>query len=77
MQRMPDGDHAIVEWRKVVEYLLSTTHRVGRRKAAFFARLGYRAANAQPLIDALLDIARNGHLVETVADEYGIRKHAQ
>ena len=70
---MPNADRAYVEWPKVAEYLLSPTHDVGYRKAAFFARIGYDQENAVELIDALIDIARTGDVAETEGDAYGIR----
>jgi hypothetical protein len=70
---MPGAEHAIVEWSKVAEYLLSPMHDVGYKKAAFFARLGYHQSNPGELIDRLLDIARAGVLAETVVDDYGIK----
>ncbi len=38
---LPDADHAVVEPRKLRDYLLSPSHPVGRFKAAFLAGLGY------------------------------------
>lgn len=39
--QLPGGEHAIIEPRKLRDYLLSTSHPVGRFKAAFFVGLGY------------------------------------
>ncbi len=38
---LPGADRAVVEPRKIRDYLLSTSHPVGRFKASFFASLGY------------------------------------
>jgi hypothetical protein len=35
--KLPNGDRALIEPEKVRDYLLSTTHPVGRFKAAYFA----------------------------------------
>jgi hypothetical protein len=42
---IPNAERAIVEAAKVRDYLLSSTHPVGRFKAPFFARLGYGQAH--------------------------------
>lgn len=38
---LPEAERAVVEPRKLRDYLLSQSHPVGRFKASFFARLGY------------------------------------
>lgn len=40
---LPGADRAVVEPRKLRDYLLSPAHLVGRFKAAFFTSLGYTA----------------------------------
>jgi hypothetical protein len=43
MPTVPGCDQAIVEPTKVAAYLLSGTHPIGRGKAKFFKRFGFRA----------------------------------
>jgi hypothetical protein len=43
--KLPQADRAVVDERKVREYLLSRAHPIGRFKAAFFARAGFEAEN--------------------------------
>lgn len=43
--KLPHGERAIVDERKVRDYLLSTSHPVGRFKARVFAAIGYGPAN--------------------------------
>jgi hypothetical protein len=40
--RLPNADSAVIGVEKLRDYILSTTHPVGRFKATFFAALGYR-----------------------------------
>jgi hypothetical protein len=56
---LPNFDRAQVEPRKVRDYLLSTTHPVGRFKARFFATLGYTEQNWQLLLDDLQKTAES------------------
>ena len=45
--KLPSGDPAVVSQEKLVGYLLSPFHPMGRHKARFFRQLGYTAANWQ------------------------------
>ena len=59
--RMPNGDHAVVEDAKLLDYCLSTTHPRGRHKARLFAAMmGITAAQADTLKAALLAAERDG-----------------
>jgi len=69
--KLPNADRALVDERKVREYLLSKSHPIGRFKAAFLARAGFEAENWEELILALLDLARHGEAVLGDANEYG------
>jgi hypothetical protein len=42
--RLPNVEKAEITEAKVVRYLLSTTHRAGKSKAAFFMQFGFNAA---------------------------------
>jgi hypothetical protein len=56
--RLPSGDRAIVEMRKLLEYCLNPQHPRGRNKARVFASVGIREADADELRAALLAAAR-------------------
>ena len=55
--RLPNGDHALVDERKLLEYLLSPDHPIGRSKAAFFLGLGFDPGEWRVLESALLQLA--------------------
>lgn len=57
--------------RKIIHYLLSSTHPAGRAKAAFFGRFGFRASAGQRLRDALLDHARSADIVSVGDTPFG------
>ena len=73
--KLPNSERAIVDRRKVQDYLLSKSHPVGRFKAAFLARAGFEAANWADLSSALLDLARTGEAIPDEISEYG-RKYS-
>jgi len=66
------ADQAIIEPEKLRGYLLSPTHPIGRFKAAFFARLGYRAERWSQLEQDL----RKQHLSKE-AEEIGQARYGK
>lgn len=70
---LPNGKHAIVEARKLSEYLLSTTHAVGRTKAKYFLDLGYREDSIDRLKEDLLKIALASKVTEKVLTPFGMK----
>jgi hypothetical protein len=69
--RNPEPGSGIVGHRKIIHYLLSSTHPAGRAKAAFFHRFGFRASAWQSLRDALLDHARSADIVSAGDTPFG------
>jgi hypothetical protein len=70
---MPHAHRARVGRRKVVDYLLSHTHLVGRHKARYFESLGFTVDRPDELAAALRLVAREGVVVEAVVSEFGTR----
>ena len=56
---LPNSERAVIDDAKVRDYLLSSSHPVGRFKSVFFAALGFSEQNWQLLRDALLDLAHS------------------
>ena len=69
--KLPNAEQAVVDERKVREYLLSKSHPIGRFKAAFFARAGFDASNAADLSSAILRLARTGEATPGETSKYG------
>lgn len=71
MMLLPNVEQAVVPHRKVAEYLLSSTHPIGRSKAAFFGSFGFTAAAWEALAEALKDHATHHPIVETEQTGFG------
>ena len=71
--RTPNAHRAEVPEEKVVSYLLSTDHPVGRHKAAFFARFGFRAERWEELAAALRNHVSDHDPVEVTATPFGTK----
>jgi uncharacterized protein DUF6883 len=71
---LPNGEHAIVDIRKLRDYCLNPDNARGRHKARVFAAaLGITAAEAPQLRAKLLEIARTGDAQRGELDLYGQR----
>ena len=68
---LPGAEHAVVEAAKIRDYLLSTSHPVGRFKAVVFFSLGYTAEDWVKLRDDILFLAKNGEARLGQQSEYG------
>jgi len=70
--KLPNGDRAILDRRKLQDYCLSTTHRYGRHKAKLFDdALGITTAEIDLLHTALLTAARENDATATRKNEFG------
>jgi uncharacterized protein DUF6883 len=70
--KLPNGEHAIVEDRKVIEYMLNPLHPVGGPKAHLFnTLLGFNASNWQVLRDSLVRAAKDEEAIEGRASPFG------
>ncbi len=63
VMNLPNVDGATVDPAKIRDYLLSTSHPVGRFKAAFFISLGYSVDQWEVLREDILMLARSGTAV--------------
>ncbi|HZT33012.1 MAG TPA: hypothetical protein VFA33_24200 [Bryobacteraceae bacterium] len=71
--KLPNGERAIVDIRKLLEYCLNSEHPRGRHKARVFASVGIRGADAEQLRAALLAAAAENEVQVGVANIYGQR----
>lgn len=72
--KLPGGDRAEVDLRKLSDYCLSRSHPVGKHKAVvFLAALGLTASDAPRLQEFLLHAAVEGDADFERSDEFGER----
>jgi hypothetical protein len=72
MPILRNARHAIIDERKLTDYLLSPTHRRGRDKARIFrSTLGYDRANRADLIEAIRRAILRHEAVFLRQDQYG------
>ena len=71
--KMPGGDAAIVDLRKLTGYCLNREHPRGKHKARVFASLGFTVESAGELCAALLKAAATTDAQPAEADNFGNR----
>lgn len=71
--KLPGGAQALVEERKVREYLMNRTHPDGISKARFFARRGYRDEDWRRLADDLRHHGQQNDVAGIVESPYGTK----
>jgi len=70
--KVPNWEKAIVDNRKLQDYLLSPTHPVGRFKARYFAELGYEATDWE-VLEADLKATLDSDAANTIRSEFGTK----
>lgn len=73
MMLIPNGDDAIIQESKLIDYLLDLAHPAGGSKAVWFTSLGYSPHQADLLSRDLRQLLRFGSLVERKSSEFGIK----
>jgi len=71
--KLPHGDRLEIPQAKVVQYLLSSTHRAGRGKAGFFSAFGFQMSAWEVLADALRQQARDNLVTLSEGTPFGTR----
>ena len=73
MKKLPNAAEAVVDRRKITDYLLSGRHPDGRSKAAFFSGFGFRTTRWRTFAEALRAHGRNGTVTGLTESAYGAR----
>ncbi len=71
--KLPHADRPEISKAKVVQYLLSSTHRAGRGKARFFSAFGFQVSAWEALAQALQQHARDNIVTLTEETPFGTR----
>ena len=71
MSQLPRVANAILDDRKINQYLLSTVHPIGAAKAKFFMSFGFSPANWAELKSALLNHPMNNPVTSQTRNPFG------
>lgn len=70
---LPHAHLAIIEHKKITDYLMNPAHPDNGGKAAFFASLGFSESAGQTLASALLAIASSFPVSKSMESTHGIK----
>jgi hypothetical protein len=70
--RVPNWESAVIPRAKIVDYLLSRSHRDGRHKEAFFSRLGFSTEDWDALVQALRKHVSDNDVTKVEPSPFGI-----
>lgn len=73
IRQLPNSDCALVEEKKVVEYLLNLAHPDGAAKAKFFLARGFAAAGWHSMRDALVVQGCRNPVTKVTTHPWGAR----
>jgi len=71
--KLPQRENAYIPPPKLLGYLLSETHSVGKAKAKFFRALGFNEMNSDVLEQRLLAIAHEANVVDVAPTPRGVK----
>ena len=71
MPLLPNASSAEIPAEKIRDYLLASSHPVGRFKATFFTSLGFTSEEHEQLADSILDLAQRVDAVPAERTRYG------
>ena len=71
--KLPNSEQAIVPEKKLIGYILSETHAVGKFKARFFRDLGFNETNVVVLRKELLNLAKYNEVKSFEQSNYGTK----
>jgi hypothetical protein len=71
--KLPNHESAVVPKAKIVNYLLSLTHPVGRSKAKFFMQFGFSPGSWEELAEALARHVADHEVASVEQSPFGTR----
>lgn len=69
--KMPNNEQAIVDDKKVNDYLLSDTHETGKAKAKYFKSFGFDITDIENLKKSLVQHANEREVEKNTPTSYG------
>jgi hypothetical protein len=71
MSQLPRAANAVLDDRKITQYLLNTAHPTGAAKAKFYMSFGFSPAHSGELKSALLDHPQNNPVTSQMSNPSG------
>jgi hypothetical protein len=72
-ENLPNAENSFIDASKLTEYLLSSSHPVGKAKAEFFTAFGFCVEAADQMKVALLQHGRTRPVIEQTESQHGVK----
>lgn len=71
--KLPHNQTAYIDIQKILNYLLSETHPVGKSKAKYLRSLGFNETNVDLLKQGLIAMAQTEEVKEVLSSPHGVK----
>ncbi len=71
--KLPNKEKAYIPPSKLLDYLLSETHPIGKSKSKYLRSLGFNEKNIGLLTQGLINIAQSEEVKEVISSPHGIK----
>lgn len=71
--KLPKKENAYIPVSKIIDYLLSETHTIGKSKAKLLRTVGFNESNVFLLKEGLMEIARSEDVTDVVSSTHGAK----
>ena len=71
--KLQNKENAYIPTAKLLNYLLSETHPIGKSKARYLRSIGFNETNVNLLKERLITIAQSENVKETVFSSHGVK----
>ena len=69
--KLPELYQIIIPKKKIIDYLLSLSHTIGKHKARYFYKVGFSVENREQFSDAIIEIVRDINISKQFQNNYG------
>ena len=71
--KLQNKENAYIPTAKLLNYLLSETHPIGKSKARYLRSMGFNETNVNLLKERLIAIAQSENVKETISSSHGVK----
>lgn len=71
--KLQNKENAYIPTAKLLNYLLSETHPIGKSKARYLRSMGFNETNVNLLKERLIAIAKSENVKETISSSHGVK----
>ncbi len=71
--KLPNSKNAYISSSKLLDYLLSQTHPIGKTKARYLRSVGFNESNIDSLRQSLINLSQTEEIKEAIASPHGVK----